>query len=150
MILLIDNFDSFAHNLARYFVRLGEPVHVVRNDAATVEQIRRWQPRAIVLSPGPCTPNEAGCSLDVVRACWNEFPILGVCLGHQTIVAALGGTIVRSPLPDARADQRHVHDGSAVFPGVPSPFTACRYHSLIADTPRCRLCWPSAGRRATD
>jgi anthranilate synthase/aminodeoxychorismate synthase-like glutamine amidotransferase len=133
MILLIDNFDSFAHNLARYFVRLGEPVHVVRNDQATVEQIRCWQPRAIVLSPGPCTPNEAGCSLDVVRACWNEFPILGVCLGHQTIVAALGGNIVRSPYPMHGRTSDILHDGSAVFRGVSSPFTACRYHSLIAD-----------------
>jgi anthranilate synthase component II len=133
MILLIDNFDSFAHNLARYFVRLGEPVHVVRNDAATVDQIRSWRPRAIVLSPGPCTPNEAGCSLDVVRACWDDYPILGVCLGHQTIVAALGGTIVRSPYPMHGRTSDIVHDGAGVFLGIPSPFTACRYHSLIAD-----------------
>ncbi|MHB8972012.1 MAG: anthranilate synthase component II [Pirellulaceae bacterium] len=133
MILLIDNFDSFAHNLARYLVRLGTQVHVVRNDEATVEQVRRWRPRAIVLSPGPCTPHEAGCSLDVVRACWNEFPMLGVCLGHQTIVAALGGTIVRSPHPMHGRTSDIVHDGAGVFAGVPSPFTACRYHSLIAD-----------------
>ncbi|MHB0960653.1 MAG: anthranilate synthase component II [Pirellulaceae bacterium] len=133
MILLIDNFDSFAHNLARYFVRLGVAVHVVRNDEPTIEQIRSWQPRAIVLSPGPCTPSEAGCSLDVVRACWNEFPMLGVCLGHQAIVAALGGTIVRSPSPMHGRTSDIVHDERGVFQGVPSPFTACRYHSLIAE-----------------
>jgi anthranilate synthase component 2 len=132
MILLIDNYDSFAHNLARYFVRLGARVRVQRNDAVSVERIHQWRPRAIVLSPGPCTPHEAGCSLAVVRACWRHYPILGVCLGHQTIVAAFGGTISRSPQPMHGRTSDVRHDGQGIFAGVPSPFTACRYHSLIA------------------
>jgi anthranilate synthase/aminodeoxychorismate synthase-like glutamine amidotransferase len=132
MILLIDNYDSFAHNLARYFVRLGAGVRVRRNDAVTIPQIRQWQPQAIVLSPGPCTPAEAGCSLEVVRACWRDYPILGVCLGHQAIVAALGGTICRSEQPRHGQTSDVWHDGQRIFAGVPSPFTACRYHSLVA------------------
>jgi anthranilate synthase component II len=132
MILLIDNYDSFAHNLARYFVRLGAQVLVQRNDVVTVEQIQEWQPDAIVLSPGPRTPREAGCSLDIVRACWRDYPILGVCLGHQTIVAAFGGTISRASQPMHGRTSAVWHDGQGVFAGVPSPFTACRYHSLVA------------------
>ncbi len=134
MILLIDNYDSFAHNLGRYFVRLGCAVQVRRNDAVTVAQIRRWRPQAIVLSPGPCTPEKAGCSLDVVRACQHEIPILGVCLGHQAIVAALGGTVCRSGRPRHGQVSDVWHDGQGVFASVPSPFSACRYHSLIASS----------------
>ncbi len=106
MLLLIDNYDSFAHNLARYLTRLGCQLQVVRNDAVTVQQVRQLQPQAIVLSPGPCTPQEAGCTLDLVRQFHRHLPLLGICLGHQTIVAALGGRIgaLRAP---ARAGQRY-------------------------------------------
>ena len=132
MILLIDNYDSFAHNLRATSCVSARRVHVQRNDAVTVEQIHQWRPAAIVLSPGPCTPSEAGCSLDIVRACWRDYPILGVCLGHQTIVAAFGGTISRSPQPMHGRTSEVWHDRQGIFAGVPSPFAACRYHSLIA------------------
>src|SRR4051794_21831385 len=99
MLLLIDNYDSFVHNLARYFERLGQPTLVVRNDAIDVEQVRALKPAAIVLSPGPCTPREAGASLEVVRELHAEIPMLGVCLGHQVIAEALGGRVVRAPVP---------------------------------------------------
>ncbi len=148
MILLIDNYDSFAHNLARYLVRLGMDVEVRRNDALTVAQIHRWQPAAIVLSPGPCTPHEAGCSLDVVRACWADYPLLGVCLGHQAIVAAFGGTICRAPQPMHGRTSAVWHDRRGVFQGVPSPFTACRYHSLMAAHRRLRAALAVCGMTA--
>ncbi len=131
MILLIDNYDSFVHNLARYVSRLGQETHVVRNDAITVEGIRRLQPAAIILSPGPCTPQEAGISVDVVRHLANEVPILGVCLGHQTIAAAFGADIVRAKEPvHGRASLVH-HSGRGIFAGLPSPLTVGRYHSLV-------------------
>jgi len=133
MILLIDNYDSFVHNLARYFRRLGFDTEIVRNDAVAIEEIARRAPQAIVLSPGPCTPNEAGCSLDVVRELHREFPILGVCLGHQTIAASFGATVVRATEPmHGRTSLVH-HSGSPLFRSVPSPFQACRYHSLVAE-----------------
>src|SRR5688500_10570023 len=99
MILLIDNYDSFVHNLARYFERLGQPTQIVRNDEINVDDVRGMKPAAVVLSPGPCTPHEAGASLDIVRAFHTEIPILGVCLGHQVIAEALGGRIVRAAVP---------------------------------------------------
>src|SRR6476660_3968814 len=99
MLLLIDNYDSFVHNLARYFERLGQETHVVRNDAVTVDGVRTLKPAAIVLSPGPCTPRESGVSLELVRELHQKIPMLGVCLGHQVIAEALGGDIVRAPVP---------------------------------------------------
>lgn len=133
MILLLDNYDSFVHNLARYFHRLGQDTRVVRNDAIDCEGVRTLRPAAIVISPGPCTPSEAGCSLDVVRRLAGEIPILGVCLGHQAIAAALGATIARAAEPmHGRTSHIH-HDGSSVFAGLPSPFCVCRYHSLVVD-----------------
>jgi anthranilate synthase component 2 len=132
MILLIDNFDSFAHNLARYLARLGAEVQVVRNNAITADQVFQMRPQAVVLSPGPCAPPQAGCSLEVVRRCWDSVPLLGVCLGHQVIVAALGGKIVRAPVPIHGRTSEVWHTGQGVFEGVPSPFTVCRYHSLLA------------------
>src|SRR5688572_26736810 len=99
MILLIDNYDSFVHNLARYFQRLGQETVVVRNDDTTAADVRRLAPQAIVLSPGPCTPNDAGCSVDLVRELGENIPMLGVCLGHQAIAAAFGTRIVRAPAP---------------------------------------------------
>ena len=133
MILLIDNYDSFVHNLSRYLQRLGQETLVVRNDKATPALVRQLRPDALVLSPGPCSPNEAGCSMDVVRTFWQELPMLGVCLGHQAIAAAFGGRITRAPLPMHGRTSDVLHEGTGVFAGVPSPFVVCRYHSLVVD-----------------
>ncbi len=133
MILLIDNYDSFVFNLARYFERLGQSTCVIRNDALGIDAIRKLSPDAIVLSPGPCTPNEAGCSLDVVRELWQEFPILGVCLGHQTIAAAFGAKIVRAPWPMHGRTSFVYHDEADVYQSIPNPFSVCRYHSLVVE-----------------
>jgi anthranilate synthase/aminodeoxychorismate synthase-like glutamine amidotransferase len=130
MLLLIDNYDSFVHNLSRHFERLGQETHVVRNDEVDVVEIRRLRPDAVVLSPGPCTPNEAGVSLDLVRTMHAELPILGVCLGHQAIAQALGGSIVSAAVPVHGQASLVRHDGAGLFAGVPSPLRVGRYHSL--------------------
>jgi anthranilate synthase/aminodeoxychorismate synthase-like glutamine amidotransferase len=133
MILLIDNYDSFAHNLARYFERLKQDVHVVRNDGIDVPGVRKLRPDAIVISPGPCTPNEAGVSLSIVREFHAEIPMLGVCLGHQVIAQALGGRVVRAPKPIHGQTSRIVHNHSTLFSGTPSPLRVTRYHSLVVE-----------------
>ncbi|MCA9113487.1 MAG: aminodeoxychorismate/anthranilate synthase component II [Planctomycetaceae bacterium] len=133
MIVLIDNYDSFVYNLARYLEELGQPTTVVRNDAMTVAELRRLQPAALVLSPGPGTPEDAGICMDAVRELGPEVPLLGVCLGHQAIAAASGGLVVRSPLPVHGRSSEVVHQGHPLFAGMPSPFTAARYHSLLVD-----------------
>jgi anthranilate synthase/aminodeoxychorismate synthase-like glutamine amidotransferase len=133
MILLIDNYDSFVHNLARYIRRLGQETLVLRNDAVDPAAIDRLQPAAIVLSPGPCTPAEAGCSLDVVRHFTGRLPILGVCLGHQAIAAALGGRIVRADEPMHGRTSTIRHDRTGIFSGLPEPLTVGRYHSLVVE-----------------
>jgi anthranilate synthase/aminodeoxychorismate synthase-like glutamine amidotransferase len=133
MLLLIDNYDSFAHNLGRYFERLGHPTRVVRNDAIDVQQARDLRPAAIVFSPGPCTPREAGASLELVRELHAEVPMLGVCLGHQVIAEALGGRIVRAPVPVHGQASEIQHSGSGLFAAVPSPMRVGRYHSLVAE-----------------
>jgi anthranilate synthase/aminodeoxychorismate synthase-like glutamine amidotransferase len=135
MILLIDNYDSFAHNLARYVERLGQQVRVVRNDVIDVAGVRDMRPAAIVLSPGPCTPREAGASLTLVRELHHEVPMLGVCLGHQVIVEALGGRIMKA-VPVHGRTSAISHDGIGLFAGLPSPLTVARYHSLVADANR--------------
>lgn len=133
LILLIDNYDSFVHNLARYIRRLGCETMVIRNDAATVEELRRLHPAAVVISPGPCTPKEAGISVAAVRTFMNDTPILGVCLGHQAIVEAFGGTIVRAAEPFHGRTSEITHHRQGIFADVPSPTTVCRYHSLVAE-----------------
>lgn len=131
MILLIDNYDSFVYNLARYCQRLGAETEVVRNDAINAEQIRRWQPAAIVISPGPCTPTEAGCSVDVVRQLRGEIPIFGVCLGHQAIAAAYDGRIARARQPMHGRTSPLKHRETPLFAGVAQNVEVARYHSLV-------------------
>jgi anthranilate synthase/aminodeoxychorismate synthase-like glutamine amidotransferase len=133
MILLIDNYDSFVHNLARYFERLGQRTMVVRNDAVDAAGVRTLKPAAVVLSPGPCTPTEAGCSVEIVKQLHRELPILGVCLGHQAIGKALGGRIVRALEPVHGRSSLVRHGGTGIFAGVANPATACRYHSLVVE-----------------
>jgi len=133
MIVLLDNYDSFVFNLSRYFVELGAETRVVRSDAVTVDELRAERPQAIVISPGPCTPDEAGISVDVVRNLGREIPILGVCLGHQAIGQALGGRVVRSPEPRHGRTSRVEHDATGLFEGLPTPLQAMRYHSLVVE-----------------
>ena len=133
MILLIDNYDSFVYNLARYFERLGQGVEVVRNDRVDAEGVRRMCPDAVVLSPGPGTPEEAGCSMEIVRKLHREVPLLGVCLGHQAIAAALGATVHRSGAPMHGRSSAVRHEGQGIFAGLPDGFSVGRYHSLIVD-----------------
>ena len=133
MILVIDNYDSFTFNLVHYLMELGAAVEVVRNDALTPAQALATGAEGFLISPGPCTPNEAGISLDLVHACADAGrPLLGVCLGHQSIGQAFGGKVVRGGLMHGKTSQI-THDGSGLFAGVPSPFTATRYHSLIVE-----------------
>ena len=130
MILLIDNYDSFTFNLVHYLGELGHACDVRRNDALTVDQAMALEPEAIVLSPGPCTPNEAGICCDLIRRAAGRVPILGVCLGHQAIGQVFGGEVVRAPVPMHGKVSPILHDGTDVFAGLPSPFGATRYHSL--------------------
>ena len=133
MILLIDNYDSFVHNLARYLQRLGQDTQVLRNDRIDVDGIRSLAPLAIVLSPGPGTPQETGCSLEVVRELAGTIPLLGVCLGHQTIAAAFGARVVRAQEPMHGRTSEIAHDGRGLFRGLPNPLIGCRYHSLTVE-----------------
>lgn len=133
MIVVLDNRDSFVFNLTRHFHLLGVEAAVVSSHAATAVDILRLTPDAIVISPGPCTPAEAGCSIEVVRAARGRVPLLGVCLGHQVIAAAFGGRIIRASRPmHGRTSAVH-HDAVNLFSGIPSPMTACRYHSLVIE-----------------
>ena len=133
MILLLDNYDSFTYNLAQYLGELGCMVEVHRNNRISVEQIARRKPERIVISPGPCTPKEAGISVELIRQLAGKIPILGVCLGHQAIGAAFGGRIIRAPrLFHGKTSEIH-HDRKGVFRKLPEPFTATRYHSLIIE-----------------
>jgi anthranilate synthase/aminodeoxychorismate synthase-like glutamine amidotransferase len=131
MILLIDNYDSFTFNLVHFLGDVGGRCEVVRNDKLTVEEALARAPEAIVLSPGPCTPNEAGICLDLIAATAGRVPILGVCLGHQAIGQAFGGQVVRAPTPMHGKLSAIAHDNTGILEGVPSPFNATRYHSLI-------------------
>ena len=131
MILLIDNYDSFTFNLVHFLGDLGAACVVKRNDALSVEEAMALKPEAIVLSPGPCTPNEAGICVELVRAAAGKIPLLGVCLGHQAIGQAFGGKVVRAPEPVHGKTSPVYHENTDLFAGLPNPFTATRYHSLI-------------------
>jgi para-aminobenzoate synthetase component 2 len=139
MILVIDNYDSFTYNLVQYLGELGadlpvaREIEVARNDRITIEEIEGLAPERIVLSPGPCTPDEAGITLDVIRHFAGKVPLLGVCLGHQAMGQAFGGSVVRAPYLMHGKTSQILHDGRTVFEGVENPFTATRYHSLIVD-----------------
>jgi len=133
MLLMIDNYDSFTYNLVQYLGELGEDVRVQRNDALTVDAIVAARPDRIVISPGPCSPTEAGISVEVVRRLAGRIPILGVCLGHQCIGAALGGTVVRAERIMHGKTSPIRHDGRTLFAGLSNPFAATRYHSLLVE-----------------
>ena len=133
MLLMIDNYDSFTYNLVQYFGELGQEVKVVRNDAMSVIEIAALKPAKIVISPGPCTPNEAGVSLEVLEKLSGSIPILGVCLGHQSLGQAFGGNVIRAKtIMHGKTSLMH-HKGQGVFAGLPSPFEATRYHSLVVE-----------------
>ncbi len=133
MILLLDNYDSFTYNLAQYLGELGCQVEVHRNDRISVEQIAQRKPERIVISPGPCTPQEAGISVELIQKLAGKIPILGVCLGHQAIGAAFGGKIIRAPKLFHGKTSQIKHEGTGLFRELPNPFTATRYHSLIVE-----------------
>ena len=140
MLLMIDNYDSFTYNLVQYFGELGEDVRVFRNDRITVPEIAELHPERIILSPGPCTPNEAGVSLAAIAAFAGQIPIFGVCLGHQSLGQAFGGHIVRAGCVMHGKTSAVHHHGRGVFAGLPNPFTVVRYHSLViekATVPDC-------------
>ncbi len=131
MLLMIDNYDSFTYNLVQYLGEMGEDLKVVRNDKITIEEIESLNPERIVISPGPCTPNEAGISVELIRHFAGRIPILGVCLGHQSIGAAFGGDIVSAPRLMHGKTSMIYHDGKTIYEGLSNPFEATRYHSLI-------------------
>ena len=133
MLLMIDNYDSFTYNLVQYFGELGADVHVVRNDQITLDELAKLKPERIVISPGPCTPNEAGISLEVIKHFAGKLPLLGVCLGHQSIGQAFGGRIVHAKeIMHGKTSMIH-HKNSGVFTGLENPFEATRYHSLVIE-----------------
>lgn len=138
---MIDNYDSFTYNIVQYLSELGAEVSVVRNDAVSVSEIIDMDPQAIVISPGPCTPNEAGISLEVIHAFAGKIPMLGICLGHQSIGQAYGGEIVRADkVMHGKLSKIH-HNGEGVFAGLANPFIATRYHSLVIDKNSCPDCF---------
>jgi len=137
MVFILDNYDSFTYNLAQYLGELGETVEVRRNDQVTLADIERLRPTRVVISPGPCTPHEAGISISLIRHFAGKLPILGVCLGHQAIGAAFGGQVVRAPKPVHGKTSSVEHDDRGVFRGLPQPLTATRYHSLIVEENSC-------------
>jgi anthranilate synthase/aminodeoxychorismate synthase-like glutamine amidotransferase len=133
MILLLDNYDSFTYNLAQYLGQMGQQLEVRRNDQITLDEIEEMRPERIVVSPGPCTPKEAGVSVPLIQRFAGKIPILGVCLGHQAIGAAFGGRVIRAPKLMHGKTSEILHDGRTIFHGLPKPFMATRYHSLIVE-----------------
>ena len=134
MLLMIDNYDSFTYNLVQYLAEIGQEVEVVRNDKISIEEINKLNPQYIVISPGPCTPNEAGISLSLIEAFKGEIPILGVCLGHQSIGQAFGGKIIHAQTIMHGKTSKISHNNKGVFRGIKDPFIATRYHSLVIDS----------------
>ena len=131
MLLMIDNYDSFTYNLVQYLAEIGQEVKVVRNDKISIEEINKLNPQYIVISPGPCTPNEAGISLELIEAFKGKIPILGVCLGHQSIGQAFGGKIIHAQTIMHGKTSKISHNNKGVFKGIKNPFIATRYHSLV-------------------
>ena len=150
MILVIDNYDSFTYNLVQYLGELGMEVDVRRNDAIDVEEIGALHPRAIVLSPGPCTPSEAGITVDAIRRWGSSIPTLGVCLGHQAIGEAYGGRVVRAERVMHGKTSHVTHPGTGLFAGLPSPLEVMRYHSLIVESSTLPTCLEIVARAADD
>ena len=153
MILMIDNYDSFTYNLVQYFGELGEEVQIYRNDEITISQIETMAPDIIVISPGPCTPNEAGISMEVVEHFGGKIPLLGICLGHQSMAQVYGGKIVRAREVKHGKTSPIYHNGQGVFENLPNPFIATRYHSLIIDKASLPDCfelsaWTQEGGKA--
>jgi para-aminobenzoate synthetase component II len=131
LLLMIDNYDSFTYNLVQYLGELGQDIKVFRNDKISLQEIKELQPDQLVISPGPCTPNEAGISMKVIREFAGKIPLLGVCLGHQSIGQVFGGEVIRAERLMHGKTSQVFHDGKTIFAGIPNPFTATRYHSLI-------------------
>ena len=140
MLLVIDNYDSFTYNLVQYLGELGQDVRVVRNDAITVDEIASMKPERIVISPGPCTPKEAGVSVETIKRLAGKIPILGVCLGHQSIGQAFGGRVVHAKTLMHGKTSQMTHTGAGVFTGLPSPYRVTRYHSLVIERETCPAC----------
>ncbi len=148
MLLMIDNYDSFTYNLVQYLGELGEDVRVYRNDKVTVKEIEQLRPQRIVISPGPCTPREAGISVEAITPVAGKIPILGVCLGHQSLAAAFGGEVVRADrLMHGKTSMIH-HDGKTIFRELPNPFEATRYHSLIVKRGTLPACFEVSAETA--
>ncbi|AMW79412.1 anthranilate synthase component II [Acinetobacter sp. TGL-Y2] len=146
MLLMIDNYDSFTYNIVQYFGELDQEVKVVRNDQVTLEEIERWQPKYLVIGPGPCSPSEAGISIPAIQHFAGKIPLLGVCLGHQAIGQAFGGKIIRAKTVMHGRLSDMYHNDTGIFSNLPSPFSATRYHSLVIDqtsVPECLEvnCW---------
>src|ERR687885_17409 len=148
MLLMIDNYDSFTYNLVQYFGELGEDVRVYRNDKITIEEIESLRPRHLVVSPGPCTPKEAGISVEAIRHFAGKLPILGVCLGHQSLGVAFGGEVIRADRLMHGKTSMIEHDGRTVFRDLPNPFEATRYHSLVVNPINLPDCLEVSARTA--
>lgn len=140
MLLMIDNYDSFTYNIVQYFGELDQEVKVVRNDQVTLEEIERWQPKYLVIGPGPCSPSEAGISIPAIQHFAGKIPLLGVCLGHQAIGQAFGGKIIRAKTVMHGRLSDMYHNDTGIFSNLPSPFSATRYHSLVIDQTRVPEC----------
>jgi para-aminobenzoate synthetase component II len=141
MLLVIDNYDSFTYNLVQYLGELGEDVHVYRNNKISLDEIEALRPARIVISPGPCTPNEAGISVETIRRFGGNIPLLGVCLGHQSLAVAYGGEVIRAPRLMHGKTSQIKHDGKTIYRGLPNPFEATRYHSLIVNRVNLPACF---------
>ena len=148
MLLMIDNYDSFTYNLVQYFGELGEDIQIFRNDKITIEQIELLQPSRIVISPGPCTPVEAGVSVEAIRYFGGRLPLLGVCLGHQSLAVAFGGEVVRAERLMHGKTSKIRHDGKTIFHQLPNPFDATRYHSLIVKRETLPSCFEISAETA--